>query len=143
MLKALYMLVHNQHFQKLINPLNVNKVHHIHTAGLPHHGLDAFRPAWGKLDELKVILACKIKVGAYSATVTPPHILKTVELKILCLNYEFIHLTSNQPNTMYATHEVMKNIDELSNYECFLLSPFNPATQPHVLIFVDNKDLAC
>jgi len=44
---------------------------------------------------------------------------------------------------MYATHEVTKSIDELSNYDCFLSDPFDPAAQPHVLIFVDNKDLAC
>ena len=139
----LYVLIRNQGFQKLISRLNVDEVHHIHTAGLPHNGLGAFRPAWGRLDELRAILPHRVKVGAYSATVTAPHILRTVELKLLRPTYVFIHLTSNRPNTMYATHEVKKNIDELSNYDCFLMKPYILEAQPRVLIFVDNKDLAC
>ena len=127
----------------MINHVNIDEVHHIHTAGLPHHGLDAFRPAWGRLDKLKAVLSHNVIFGAFSVTVTAPHILKTVELKILHPNYVFIHLTSNRSNTMYARHEVMKSIDELSNYDCFLSDPFDLVAQPHVLIFVDNKDLAC
>jgi superfamily II DNA helicase RecQ len=142
-LPRLYFLIRNQGFQKLINRVNVDEVHHVHTAGLPHHGLDAFRPAWGRVDEMKAVLSHNVKFGAYSATVTPPHILKTVELKVLRPDYVFIQLTSNRPNTMYATHEVTKSIDELSNYDCFLSDPFDLVAQPHVLIFVDNKDLAC
>ena len=71
------------------------------------------------------------------------HILKTIEAKILRPSYTLIRLTSNRPNTAYATHEVTKSIDELSNYDCFLSDPFNFEKQPHVLIFVDNKNLAC
>jgi superfamily II DNA/RNA helicase len=44
---------------------------------------------------------------------------------------------------MYAVHEVVNNIDNLCNYECFLADPYSPDAQPRVLIFVDNKDLAC
>ena len=44
---------------------------------------------------------------------------------------------------MYAIHEVKKSIDELSNYDCFLLKPFDLVAQPCVLIFIDSKDLAC
>jgi len=139
----LSLLLRNQRFHKLINRLNVDEVHHVHTAGLPHHGLDAFRPAWGKIDELRAILPRKVKVGAYSATVTSAHILRTIELKILRPEYVLIRVTSNRPNTMYSTFEVTKSIDDLRNYDCFLSSPFDLVAQPHVLIFVDNKDLAC
>jgi len=51
-----FMSLSKRAFQKLINRVNVDEVHHIHTAGLPHHGLDAFRPAWGRLDELNHFL---------------------------------------------------------------------------------------
>jgi len=50
----------------------------------------------------------------------------------------YIHITSNWPNTIYATHEVINGVDNLHNYECFLSQPFNLATQLHILIFVDN-----
>jgi hypothetical protein len=68
----LYALFRNQRFQKLIARLNIDEVHHIHTAGLPHHGLHAFWPAWGRLNELRAILPHSVKVRAYSATVTAP-----------------------------------------------------------------------
>ena len=42
---------------------------------------------------------------------------------------------------MYATHEVLGRIDNLRNYDCFIASPFALETQPHILIFVDNKEL--
>ncbi|KAF8257378.1 P-loop containing nucleoside triphosphate hydrolase protein, partial [Lactarius quietus] len=47
------------------------------------------------------------------------------------------------PNTTYATHQVVNNIDDMRNYECFLSSPFSLESQSRILIFVDKKELAC
>lgn len=99
-----------------------------------------FRPAWGQLDELKVLLPKGIHWAAFSMTF-PTYILKAVETKVLRPNYISIHITSNRPNTMYATHCVENKIDDPRNYECFLTTPFDLNTQPRVLIFVDDKDL--
>ncbi|KAF9537104.1 hypothetical protein CPC08DRAFT_651860, partial [Agrocybe pediades] len=100
----------------------------------------AFRPAWGKLGELKKILSNNVRWKAFSATF-PPHILETVTKTILKTNYVSIHVTSNRPNTIYATHQVFESIDDARNYECFIHGPvFDFDKQPHVLIFVDNKD---
>ncbi len=117
-LPRLYVLLQNQHYRKLVTRVNVDEVHSIHTAGLPHYGLPAFRPAWGRLDELKAWLPPTVRWAGFSATI-PPHILKTVEAKILRPSYTYIRLSSNRPNTTYATHQVTKNIDELSNYGLF------------------------
>ncbi|KAH9029568.1 P-loop containing nucleoside triphosphate hydrolase protein [Lactarius hengduanensis] len=38
---------------------------------------------------------------------------------------------------------LVNSIEDLCNYECFLAVPFSMAAQPRVLIFVDNKGLAC
>ncbi|KAH9052274.1 P-loop containing nucleoside triphosphate hydrolase protein [Lactarius vividus] len=108
----LAVLVRNLWFQRHIARVIVDEAHNIHTAGLSHYGLDAFRPAWGRLDELKAIL---------------PHP---------------IHVTSNRPNTVYAAHEVLNSIEDFQNYECFLACPFSLVSQPRVLIFVDKKELA-
>jgi len=140
-LPRLYFLVRNLFFQKKITRVNVDEAHSIYTAGTPLYGRDAFRPAWGRLDELKAILSHLTRWAGYSATL-PPHILKVVEQKILRPNYVYIHVTSNRPNTLYATHQVTNSIEDLRNYECFLTRPFSLAQQPHVLIFVDDKDLA-
>ena len=127
-------------FQRHLICINVDEAHSIYTAGIPLYGLPAFRPAWGKLDELKVLLSNKIRWKAFSATF-PRHILRTVEKKILKPDYVSIRLTSNRPNTIYATHQVPGSIEDPQNYECFLMKPFDLHRQPHVLIFVDNKDL--
>lgn len=136
------MFVRNLRFQKHIARVVVDEAHNVHTAGLPHYGLDAFRPAWGRLDELKAILPRSVCWTLLSATF-PPHIRTTVEKKLLRTSYDGIHVTSNRPNTVYATHEVLNNIEDLRNYECFIVSPFSVESQPRVLIFVDKKELAC
>jgi hypothetical protein len=43
---------------------------------------------------------------------------------------------------MYAMHRVVSKIKELRNYNCFLLNPFDLVSQPRVLIFFDDTDLA-
>ena len=119
----------------------VDEAHNIHTAGLAHYGLDAFRPAWGKLDEIKAILPQTTRWCSCSATLTPL-VLKTVEAKVLRAGYVPIHLSSNRPNTTYAINEAVNSIEELQNYQCFIVTPFVLKNQPRVLIFVDNKALA-
>ena len=119
----------------------MDESHFIHSAGLSHYGGKPFRPAWGQLDELKALLPRSIPWQAMSATY-PAHMLKTVESKILRPNYVSIRISSNRPNTMYATHRVVSKIEELRNYDCFLLNPFDLVSQPCVLIFFDDMDLA-
>jgi hypothetical protein len=53
------MLVRNPYFQKKVIRINVGEAHNIYTAGLPRHGLNAFCPAWGRLDELKILFPKK------------------------------------------------------------------------------------
>jgi superfamily II DNA helicase RecQ len=141
-LPRLATLLRNQQFQKYIVRIVVDEVHNVHTAGLPHYGLNAFHPAWGHLDELKVILPQHVWWAFLTATFMP-HIRATIDDKLLKPGYTAIHVTSNQPNTTYVTHEVVNNIEDMKNYECFLSSPFSVESQPHVLIFVDKKELAC
>jgi superfamily II DNA helicase RecQ len=127
-------------FSRRIARINVDEVHCIHTAGLPQYGLPPFRPAWGKLKLLKLLLSSKVPWIGFSATI-PPHIHKTVVSHILRPNYVSIRYSSNRENTMYATHPVIGSIEDLRNYECFLASPFSLEKQPHILIFVDDKNL--
>ena len=138
----LALLMRNLGFQKHVVRVFVDEAHSIHFAGLAHYGLNAFRPAWGRLDELKAVLPQNVCWTVLSATF-PPHVRATVEKKLLRPGYEAINVTSNRPNTVYATHEVINNIEDLRNYNCFLASPFSMKSQPRVLIFVDKKDLAC
>ena len=141
-LPRLALLLRNHSFQKHVTRVVVDKAHNIYTAGLPHYGLDAFCPAWGCLGELQAILPSSVRWAFLSATL-PLHIRSSIEKQVLKPGYVSIHVSSNRPNTMYATHEVVNNIDDLCNYECFLAVPFSLAGQPWVLIFVDSKELAC
>jgi superfamily II DNA helicase RecQ len=116
-------------------------VHSIHITGLSRHGIPAFRPAWGKLDELKVLLPSRIPWQAMTATL-PTHMQKTVVQKLLRPGYITTRSTSNRPNTIYATRCVPTDLGDPRNYGCFLSNPFVFKKQPRVLIFFDNKSVA-
>ena len=141
-LPRLAIFLRNQYFQRHIVRIVVDEAHNIYTAGLPLYGLDAFRPAWGRLDEIKAILPRHVRWTYLSATF-PLHIRATIEDKLLKPGYTAIHVTSNRPNTTYATHEAVNSIKDMQNYNCFLANPFSLESQPRVLIFVDKKELAC
>ncbi|KAF8815606.1 hypothetical protein BYT27DRAFT_7213042 [Phlegmacium glaucopus] len=127
-------------FQALISWFCVDEAHSFYTAGFALYGLPAFRPPWGKLHKLKASLRPSIPWHFFSPTF-PPHILELVKEKLLQLGYDYIHITSNRPNIIYTTHQVENSIEDVHNYECFLQSPFNTDSQPHVLIFFDDKKL--
>lgn len=127
-------------FQNLISRFCVDKAHSFYTAGFALYGLLAFLPAWRRLHELKASLRPSIPWHFYSATF-PPHILDLIKDKLLRPGFDYIHVTSNRPNTIYATHQVENSIEDIRNYECSLKSPFNADLQPHVLIFFDDKKL--
>ncbi|KAF8233987.1 hypothetical protein L208DRAFT_1264260, partial [Tricholoma matsutake] len=114
-LPHLAILVCNQHFQKRLKRIHVDEAHFIYLAGLPCHGNTAFRPAWGRLDELKALLPHGIPWQALSATFLP-HILKTVEMKILWPGYVSIHVSSNRPNMTYTTHCLVSCVEEARNF---------------------------
>ena len=132
-------LVRTLAFQKIISRINIDEAHSFYTAGLSLYGSPAFRPAWGKLADLKRILRQTTPWHLFSATF-PPHILTAVKEKLMRPNFDYIHQTSNRPNIIYATHEIDK-LGNVQNYNCFITTPYNAATQPHILIFVDDRKL--
>lgn len=73
-------LVRTQAFQKLIARINVDEAHCFYTSGYPLYGSAPFRPARGKLHDLKLILRQSISWHLFSATF-PPHILSAVKQK--------------------------------------------------------------
>jgi superfamily II DNA helicase RecQ len=127
---------------KQISRVNVDEAHFIYTAGTALYGLNAFRPAWGRLNELKVLFPASVIWAAYSA-MFPPHILKAIENKVMRPNYVYIHTSSNRPNITYAIHQVIETIEDPRNYECFLmdLENFKIDKHLHVLIFIDDTKL--
>lgn len=111
-------------FQKHVSAIFVDECHFIHMAGLAHNGVAAFRPSWGRLDEIKARLPSMIHWHALTATL-PNHMLKTVETKILSPSYELTKATSNRRNIIYALHEVTGSLQEMRNYSCFLSKPYS------------------
>lgn len=140
-LSRIAVLIRTPQFQRRLRRIHVDEAHSIHTDGLPKYGIPAFRPAWGMLGELRALLPKSIPWQAMSATF-PPHMLKTVEDRILRPNYISIRISSNRPNTIYATHSVVSNLEKLENYDCFLKKPFVLEAQPRVLLFFDDRKLA-
>lgn len=100
-LSRLCRLLYDTRFQKRIDRVNVDEVHFIYFAGTEHYGLDAFRPAWGRLKEIKAILPSRIPWHGLTAT-CPPHVERVIKKSILRDGYSVTRLTSNRPNTIYA-----------------------------------------
>ncbi|KAL0057159.1 hypothetical protein AAF712_016207 [Marasmius tenuissimus] len=132
-------LIRNQSYKKFIGRFFVDEAHFIHYAGLPHYGLTAFRQAYGRLDEIKVLFST-IPWHALTAT-APTHVYKAIHSKILNSGCPTIRYSSNRPNTVYAMHQADGGINNLENYNMFLTEPFDYAAQPRVLLFFDNKTL--
>ncbi|THU75978.1 hypothetical protein K435DRAFT_879903 [Dendrothele bispora CBS 962.96] len=136
-------IVRKHIFRRRIRLTVVDEAQFIHTYGLPHYGMKAFRDAYGQLNDIKVLFGPAIPWAAMTATATY-HILKTIEKRVLRPSYLHLRTTSNlnRPNIMYTSHCVPGQIDRLENYTCFLSSPFDFKTQKQVLIFRDNMNAA-
>ncbi|KAJ3805154.1 hypothetical protein F5876DRAFT_52300 [Lentinula aff. lateritia] len=106
-------------FKKRVRYLIIDESHSIPTQSIAQYGLPAFRPAYGRLDELRVLLGPHIVSVALTAT-APPHMCKVICAKALHPNHTSIITSSNRANTIYATHTVIGSIDNLENYKCFI-----------------------
>ncbi|KAL0568131.1 hypothetical protein V5O48_013860 [Marasmius crinis-equi] len=132
-------LIRTQSYKKFIARFFIDEAHFIHYAGLPHNTQPAFRPAYGRLDEIKVIFP-NIPWHALTAT-APPHVLRSIQSAVLDSKCQVIRYSSNRPNTVYAMHCVDGTLNNLDNYNMFLKEPFDFDMQPRVLLFFDNKTL--
>jgi hypothetical protein len=117
-----------------------DEVHYAYLAGGKINGVLPFRAHWGRLHELELALP-KSTTGHATPATLPPHMLKVVEKKILSPGYIHVQTTSNRRNLFYATHTVMDSFNNLNNFSCFLVEPFNIEKQPKVLLFFDSISL--
>ncbi|KAF9234844.1 P-loop containing nucleoside triphosphate hydrolase protein, partial [Melanogaster broomeanus] len=123
-----------------IHRVHVDEAHNIYTAGLSHHGEEAFRPAYGKLGEFRVLLPKGTPFQALSATL-PPHILAVVKKELMITpNYLELRLSTNRPNITYATVTLVGSLRNFRNLD-FLVPPVfhPPMTIPKTLVFHDCK----
>ncbi|KAK0240631.1 P-loop containing nucleoside triphosphate hydrolase protein [Armillaria nabsnona] len=130
-------LIRTLAFRKTIKRVFVDEAHFIYFAGASRYKIPAFRPSWGRLNEIQIFLP-SIPWQILTAT-SPPHVLSVIEAAVLKPGYELIRITSNRPNAIYVTHCVVKSLDVMENYDCFLADP--PAHQRKVLLFFNNRNL--
>jgi superfamily II DNA helicase RecQ len=125
-----------------VKRVHVDEAHSIYTAGIPLYGQPAFRPAWGHLGELRILLTKNTPFQALSGTL-PCHIINCITDKLLFESeYIPIHLTLNRPNITYATYPITGSLSNFRNLE-FLVPehgghPFDPKIIPKTIIFHDN-----
>ncbi|KAJ7576555.1 P-loop containing nucleoside triphosphate hydrolase protein [Mycena floridula] len=123
-------LVRHDRFKKRIQHVVVDEIHQLVTQGLARHGLPAFRPCYGRLDELKSLLGDKVSWLVLTAT-APLYMVKSFEICTLRPHYLFLRTTSNRSNLTYARNCV-DNLKDPKNYRCFIKEPFDLDTQPTV-----------
>ncbi|KAJ6592211.1 II DNA helicase [Mycena vulgaris] len=124
-------------FLRTIARVHIDEAHNHHAAGLPLCGLPPFRPAWGALDELKMRLPKATSFQALSGTF-PPHIKTAV---IEHFNFDqtslvSLKLSSNRPNTVYATHPIVGSLNDFRNLDFLIGDPFKLPFK--VLVFHDD-----
>lgn len=96
-------------FRRRVARFCIDEAHSIYFDGTPLYKRPAFRPAWGRLNEIKILFP-STPFHILTAT-SPPHVLRVIENAVLRSNYECIHFTCNRANTIYATHCVVDNLD--------------------------------
>jgi superfamily II DNA helicase RecQ len=128
-------------FVSRVARLQLDEAQNIYTAGIPKHNQPAFRPAYGNFDALRLLFPKTTTVTAFSATF-PRHILDVIKKKlILSPTHFFIRCTSNRPNIMYATHQIVGALSDFRNLSFLLPSNFAfhpPMEIPPTVIFHDN-----
>ena len=135
-------LSRDKKFTKRLDSIYVDEGHSIWAAGIEKYGQPAFRPAYGKLDEWRVIIGTEIPFQVLSATL-PPNILTIVKEKTLInSNHVFIKISTNRPNITYATRSVNgRGINDLCNIDFVVPDRLDDASQLHkAIIFFDSKD---
>ena len=106
----------NRTFVQKIGCVHIDEAHNIHTASLPHHDEDAFRPAYGRLGLLHVFLSKGTLVQGLSAML-PDHILIMVKHHLAISPDPLeLHLSTNQPNIIYATHPIVASLCNLKTF---------------------------
>ena len=127
----------------MIKHVHIDEAHTIYTAGISLYGEPPFRPAWGLLGELRLILPKNTPFQALSGTL-PPHITLCVTEKLLFpSDYIKIGLTSNRPNITYATRAVTGLLTNFRNLQFLIPADhgnrsFDPRIIPKTIIFHDN-----
>lgn len=134
------LLRQDQSFRNKIRRVHVDEAHNIFTAGLPHHGEAAFRPAYGKLAEFRVLLPKGTPFQVLSATL-PPRILLAITWELMILpNHETLQLSSNRPNITYAMIPLKGSLRDFRNFNCLIADDFRPPMEiPKTLVFHDCK----
>ncbi|ESK87435.1 family helicase [Moniliophthora roreri MCA 2997] len=128
-------------YKRLFGCIFVDEAHFIYFAGVSHYSLPAFCPAYDQLSEIKAMFA-GIPWHALTAT-APPHVYWQIVSSILTPRHALIQYSSNQPNTVYATHQIIGTIDDMFNYRMFIQDPltFDFNTHLCILLFFDNRQL--
>ncbi|KAF9228132.1 hypothetical protein BS17DRAFT_805720 [Gyrodon lividus] len=130
---------HDRVFTSKISRVHVDEAHNIYTAGLSHHGEDAFRPAYGRLGNFRVLLPKGIPFQALSATL-PPHIPMTIKCElILSSDLLEIQLSSNRSNITYARLPLIGALRDFRNLDLLIPNFAVPMMIPKTLIFHDSK----
>ncbi|KAJ7603812.1 II DNA helicase [Roridomyces roridus] len=128
-------------FTKTISRVHVDEGHNHVLAGLPRFGLSAFRPSWGSLKDLRLRLRKGVPFEVLSGTF-PPHIKSAVvdHLQFHPSNILSIKLSSNRPNTSYATHPIVGKLSDLRNLNFLIGSPHTFLRK--TIVFHDNRQEA-
>ncbi|KAJ2930420.1 hypothetical protein H1R20_g6675, partial [Candolleomyces eurysporus] len=135
------LLSDNRAFISLVQCVHIDEAHTIFTAGIDLYGIAAFRPAWGQLGKLRVIIGKQVPVQALSGT-QPPHIRRKI-ISSLMMDEPWLRsvtLSSNRENLVYATHGIIGQRSDFRNLGFLVPDGYDGSYQlPKGIVFHDDK----
>ncbi|KAJ7704873.1 hypothetical protein B0H17DRAFT_1175425 [Mycena rosella] len=108
-LPRLARLLNTPKFVKTIACVHIDEAHTHHSAGLAHHGLPPFRPAWDPSTSSGYV---------YQRAAVVEH------LNFNPKTFISLKLSSNRPNIVYATHRIVGSLKDFRNLDFLIAVPF-------------------
>jgi superfamily II DNA helicase RecQ len=136
-------LSNEKKFTKHIKVIHVDEAQSVWVAGVKKYGQEAFRPAYGKLDEWRINLNNRTCFQLLSATL-PPSILEIVKSKVLLSSdHRFIKISSNRPNIVYATLPIQGHgVKDFENLGFLIPENLQDVSKlQKAIVFFDDKNL--
>lgn len=134
----------NKKSVKRISHVSVDESHVVASAGMPGtNGEPPYRPAYGRLDAIRLLLSKSTSFSALSATITP-YVERLLQKK-LALRPDTVTLRAglNRPNISYASLDIVDTVSNFRNLDFLVSNSYHPPMLVQkTMVFFDTQNMS-